>query len=101
MSCVWGFAREDPGVLSATDRQRPSRRGRGIDPEGARGWDDALLRRGKPEEVALLWLLTRMGRARAFCPSSRVWIKIKEEDICVSGVPGLTLSDQLTGYRGD
>jgi hypothetical protein len=30
-----------------------SRRGRGIDPEGARGWDDALLRRGKPEEVAL------------------------------------------------
>jgi hypothetical protein len=29
-----------------------------------------------------------------------VWIKIKEEDMW-SGVPGLTLSDQFTGYRGD
>lgn len=52
MSCVCQFAREDPGVLSATDRG-PHAVERGIDPEGARGWDDALLRSGKAEEVAL------------------------------------------------
>lgn len=51
-----GFCQGGPGSFI---RDRPTGvnshavEGRGMDPEGARGWDDALLRRGKPEEVAL------------------------------------------------